>query len=67
MIPVKIKPDKYGEAILFLIRRGGGFQTRFEDLLIVNPEQRRALEKAGYVASNGTESKSRKSRGAKAK
>ena len=65
MLEVKIKADKYGQAIALLLNSGGGFQTRFERTLIVNQEQRRALEQAGFVA-NGAEHK-RKGRGEKAK
>jgi hypothetical protein len=46
---------------------GGAFQTRFEDMLIVNQEQLRVLKEAACVASNGTESQPRKSRAAKKK
>jgi hypothetical protein len=67
MLAVKIKADKYGQAIALLLQRGGGFQTRFERTLIVNAEQRRALEEAGVVAANGREKKTRKVRGEKAK
>jgi hypothetical protein len=67
MVAVKIKPNKYGAAISLLIRLGGGFQTRFENTLIVNAEQRRILEAAGFVAANGSERKTRKPRGKKAK
>ena len=66
MVEVKIRPDKYGEAIALLLTRGGGFQTRFERTLIVSAEQRRALEEAGFVASNGT-NKTRKAHGEKTK
>lgn len=51
MLAVQIKADKYGQAIALLMRNGGGFQTRFERTLIVNAEQRRTLEKAGFVAT----------------
>ena len=67
MVEVKIKADKYGQAIALLMHKGGGFQTRFERTLIVNAEQRRVLERAGYVAANGTGPKPRKARGEKAK
>lgn len=67
MLPVKIKVNKYGKAIALLIGMGGGFQTRFERTLIVNANQRRVLEQAGFVEANGTEPKSRKARGKKAK
>jgi hypothetical protein len=58
MLAVKIKPDQYGKAIGLLLRMGGGFQTRFENTLLVNAEQQRALEEAGVVA-NGSEEKVR--------
>jgi hypothetical protein len=64
---VKIKADKYGQAIALLLQSGGGFQTRFERTLIVNRDQRRALEEAGFVAANGTEPRTRKGRGEKAR
>jgi hypothetical protein len=67
MLAVKIKADKYGKAIALLLQMGGGFQTRFERTLIVNPEQRSALEQAGVVAANGSETNTRKTRGEKAK
>ncbi len=67
MLAVKIKSDKYGQAIALLLGMGGGFQTRFERTLIVNWEQRRALEQAGFVAANGDRQKTRKGRGQKAK
>jgi hypothetical protein len=68
MVPVKIKPDKYGQAIALLLQLGGAFQTRFENTLIVNAEQRRVLEEAGFVAANGRgQKKTRKASGDKAK
>lgn len=67
MLALKIKADKYGQAIALLLHKGGGFQTRFERTLIVNSEQRRALEEAGCVEVNGSTSKTRKGRGEKAK
>jgi hypothetical protein len=63
MIEVKIKPDKYGEAIGLLLHRREGFQTRFPQNLIVTLEQKAVLEKAGFVASNGATSPTRKGRG----
>ena len=66
MSEVKIKADKYGQAIALLLQSGGGFQTRFERTLVVNVEQKRALEQAGFVAANGAGHK-RKGRGEKAK
>jgi hypothetical protein len=67
MFAVKIKADKYGQAIGLLLRSGGGFQTQFERTLLVNAEQRRALEKAGCVESNGAPPHTRKGRGEKSK
>ena len=64
MLAVKIKADKYGSAIALLLQMGAGFQTRFERTLIVNPEQRRGLETAGFVAKNGFK-QSRKASGEK--
>jgi hypothetical protein len=51
--PVKIKADKYGCAIGMLLERGGTFQTRHQHTLIVNSEQRKILEEADLVESNG--------------
>jgi hypothetical protein len=67
VLAVKIKADSYGRAIALLLEMGGGFQTRFERTLIVNREQQRALEAAGFVAANGTAARARKGRGEKAK
>jgi hypothetical protein len=67
MTAVKIKTEKYGAAISLLIQRGGAFQTRFENTLIVGANQQRALEAAGFVAANGAEEKPRKYSGKKAK
>jgi hypothetical protein len=67
MLEVKIKADRYGQAIALLLQLGEGFQTRFERTLIVNSEQKRVLEGAGLVAGNGTAMKTRKGRGEKAK
>jgi hypothetical protein len=63
MIPVKIKPDKYGNAIGLLIRLGGGFQTRYQNMLIVTGEQLRILEAAGFVDAGPAEEKASKPRG----
>jgi len=52
-IPVKIKAEKYGRAIGMLLERGGTFQTRHQHTLIVNSEQRRILEQADLVETNG--------------
>ncbi|HEV3084956.1 MAG TPA: hypothetical protein VGY66_34670 [Gemmataceae bacterium] len=49
---VKIKPGKYGSAIGLLLERGGAFQTRHERTLIVNADQKKALEKADLVETN---------------
>jgi hypothetical protein len=46
---VKIKSGKYGRAIGLLLERGGAFQTRHERTLIVNFDQKKALEKADLV------------------
>ena len=67
MQAVKIKTNKYGKAIALLLGMGGGFQTRFENTLIVTPEQRRVLEEAGVVAATGNGRKTRKGRGEKTK
>jgi hypothetical protein len=67
MSTVKIKPDRYGQAIGLLLKMGTPFQTRFEDTLIVNADQRRALEEAGLVATNGAAEKPRKGHAKKAK
>jgi hypothetical protein len=50
---VKIKSGKYGTAIGLLLERGGSFQTRNERMLIVNADQRKALEEAGLVETSG--------------
>jgi hypothetical protein len=67
MFEVKIRPDKYGEALAMLLQMGGGFQTRFERTLIVNAKQQRILQEAGFVAAKDTGAKPRKSRGEKIK
>ncbi|HVC96351.1 MAG TPA: hypothetical protein VND64_21885 [Pirellulales bacterium] len=67
MSTVKIKADKYGEAIALLLGMGGGFQTRFERTLVVNAKQRRALEQAELVVANGSARKTRKVSGEKTK
>ncbi len=46
---VKIKSGKYGRAIGLLLERGGAFQTRHVRTLIVNSDQKKALEKADLV------------------
>ncbi len=62
---VKIKSGKYGRAIGLLLERGGAFQTRHERTLIVNSDQREALETAELVETNGSEHRSRKGHGQK--
>ena len=59
MQEVKIKADKYGEAIALLLEMGEGFQTRFERTLIVNAKQRRILEEADCVAGNARKDEAR--------
>ena len=67
MLEVKIKPGKYGQAIAVLLQMGEGFQTRFKRTLIVNSQQRRILQDAGFVVTNGTATKTGNRRGEKAK
>ena len=67
MVQLKIKPGKYGQAIAMLLQMGEGFQTRFQRTLIVNSQQRRILEEAGFVASNGAATKTGNRRGETAK
>ncbi len=62
-VAVKIKVGKYGSAIGLLLERGGVFQTRHERTLIVNSEQKKALEEAGLVETNGVQEKSGKEPG----
>jgi hypothetical protein len=62
---VRIKPGKYGSAIGLLLERGGAFQTRHERTLIVNSAQRKALEKADLVETNGSKVTSGKQHGHK--
>jgi hypothetical protein len=50
---VKIKAGQYGRAIGLLLERGGAFQTRHERMLIVSPDQKKALEEADLVETNG--------------
>jgi len=52
---VKIKSGGYGRAIGLLLERGGSFQTRHERTLIVNSDQKKALEMADLVETNGSE------------
>jgi hypothetical protein len=62
---VKIKAGKYGSAIGLLLERGGAFQTRYERTLIVNSEQKAALEAAGLVEFNGSKQGAGKTHGQK--
>ena len=62
---VKIKAGKYGSAIGLLLERGGAFQTRHQRTLIVNSEQKKALEKAGLIEANGLREGSGKAHGQK--
>jgi hypothetical protein len=62
---VKIKEDKYGTAIRLLLHRGGSFQTRPDDVLIVNSEQMKVLEEADLIETNGAKPASRKKHGHK--
>jgi hypothetical protein len=62
---VKIKAGKYGGAIGLLLERGGAFQTRHERTLIVNAEQKKALEEAGLVETKGLTEGSGKDNGHK--
>ena len=62
---VKIKPGKYGSAIGLLLERGGTFQTRYERTLIVNAEQKKALEEADLVETSGLQKGSGKEHGQK--
>ena len=50
---VKIKAGKYGRAIGLLLERGGAFQTRHERTLIVDSEQKKALQEADLLETNG--------------
>lgn len=60
---VRIKSGKYGSAIGLLLERGGAFQTRHERTLIVNSDQKEALEKADLVETNGLDERSGKKHG----
>jgi hypothetical protein len=60
---VKIKAGKYGSAIGLLLERGGTFQTRHERTLIVDSEQKKALEEADLVEANGFKEGSSKKNG----
>ena len=60
---IKIKAGKYGSAIGLLLERGGVFQTRHQRTLIVNSDQKKALEKADLVEANGFKEGSGKEHG----
>jgi hypothetical protein len=62
---VKIKAGKYGNAIGLLLERGGTFQTRHERTLIVDSEQRKVLEEADLIESEGIKESSSKKHGSK--
>jgi len=62
---VRIKAGKYGSAIGLLLERGGAFQTRHERTLIVSSDQKKALEEADLVETNGLEQGSGKKHGHK--
>jgi hypothetical protein len=62
---VRIKAGKYGSAIGLLLERGGSFQTRPERTLIVNADQKKALEEAGLVEANESKDRSGKEHGQK--
>jgi hypothetical protein len=57
---VRIKAGKYGSAIGLLLERGGAFQTRHERTLIVSSDQKKALEEAGLIETNGSKNTSGK-------
>ena len=62
---VKIKAGRYGSAIGLLLERGGAFQTRHERTLIVNSDQKKVLEEADLVETNGLREGTRKEHGHK--
>jgi hypothetical protein len=62
---VKIKAGKYGRAIGLLLERGGAFQTRHERTLIVDSEQKKALQEADLLEANGLNEGSSKDNGHK--
>ena len=62
---VKIKAGKYGSAIGLLLERGGAFQTRRERTLLVTAAQKKVLEEAGLVETNGVEQGKGKEHGQK--
>jgi hypothetical protein len=62
---VRIKAGKYGSAIGLLLERGGAFQTRHERTLIVDSDQKKALEEADLVETNGLKEESGRQHGHK--
>jgi hypothetical protein len=60
---VKIKDGQYGRALGLLLERGGTFQTRHERTLIVNSEQKKVLEEADLIETNGRKDKPGKEHG----
>ena len=62
---VRIKAGQYGSAMNLLLERGGAFQTRHERTLIVNSDQKKALEEADLVETNGLREGSAKEYGHK--
>jgi len=48
-------PDRFNRAIEVLIRRGGTFETRAVGVLVVNEQQRKALEEADLADRRKTE------------
>ena len=62
---VKIRAGKYGSAIGLLLQRGGTFQTRHQRTLIVSPEQKKTLEEADLIETNGLKHGSGKEHGRK--
>jgi hypothetical protein len=64
-VAVKIRAGKYGHAIGLLLERGGSFQTRHEQMLIVNAEQKKALQEADLIETTGVSGGSSKQHGRK--
>jgi hypothetical protein len=62
---VRIKAGKYGSAIGLLLERGGAFQTRHERTLIVDSDQKKALEEADLVETNALKEGSARQHGRK--
>jgi hypothetical protein len=62
---MKIKEDKYGTTIRMLLERGGWFVTRHEWILIANSEQKKFLEEAGLIDSEGLKEEVGKDNGRK--